>query len=252
MEHPEDWAPVALSGHRASGYARLASPKLLSVQLRWAPLGKSHLSVPLGRYLDRLSADARRVKQPFSRDVDDLGDCLRYRTRGARDADGVIFPTADGRVAFLEAIGDSNTARTRALERVRASFVTGASPEPWSVMGLSFHLPYPVRVEAKEFLAGRTTLKLAGKGAAIVAERWGLAENLLNKRSLDDWAVSRLGGRWKADDGPDRMLEWQASRSSPFGFETALVRHQPDRNQITLLRVRARNPRWRPQWDWLT
>ena len=248
LQHPEDWAPVALSGDRKSGYARLASPRTLSLQLRWAPAGSESLRRALDRYLDRLSRDSRKAKGKFSREVVDDSGLLRYKYRGELDGDGVLFPTNDGRVAFLEAVGDSPTARRRHLDHAHATF--HASGERWSVLGLDFTLPAPLRVEAKEFLAGRTTLKLLGRGVHVTGERWGLAESLLAQQSLSEWAAARLGRGWTVtEDGPGLM----ATRKSMLATETALVLDQrANKNQVTLLRVRSRRETWRPTWDWLT
>ena len=133
LQHPDDWAPVVLSGDRRSGYARLASPRALSLQIRWALAGSESLDRALGRYLDRLSQDARRKRQRFSREVHEEEATLRYRYQSEVDGEGLLFPTDDGRIAFIEALGESTTARKKAVERARASFATGG--ERWSVLG---------------------------------------------------------------------------------------------------------------------
>lgn len=239
---------MALSGDRKSGYARLASPRALSLQLRWAPAGSESLRRALDRYLDRLSRDSRKTKGKFSREVTDDSGLLRYKYRGELDGDGILFPTEEGRVAFLEAVGESPTARRRHLDHAYATF--HAAGERWSVLGLDFTLPGPLRVEAKEFLAGRTTLKLIGRGVRITGERWGLAESLLAEQSLSEWATARLGRGWVvAEDGPGL----RATRKLMLASETALVLDQREsKNQVTLLRVRSQRDDWRPSWDWLT
>lgn len=247
LQHPDDWAPVVLSGDRRSGYARLASPRALSLQVRWAPVGRESLERAVGRYLDRLSRDAHRKRTPFSREVETEGEFLRYRYKGELDGEGLLFPTADGRVAFLEAIGESSTARKRLVERVRDTFEAGH--ERWSVLGLGFSLPHPLRVEKKEFVAGRTSLVLVGRGVRVTAERWGLAESLLARQSLEEWAMGRLGRGWNiAADGPGL----RGARKILFGHDEAILLPQMDANQFTLIRVQARDESWRPRWDWLT
>jgi hypothetical protein len=197
--------------------------------------------------LDRLSRDSRKAKGKFSREVLDDSGLLRYKYRGELDGDGILFPTADGRVAFLEAIGESPTARRKHLDHAYETFQTGG--ERWSVLGLDFSLPAPLRIEAREFLAGRTTLKLVGRGVRVTGERWGLAESLLADQSLSEWATARLGRGWSvAEDGPGLM----GTRKLLLATETALVLDQREsKNQVTLLRVRSRSQAWRPTWDWL-
>lgn len=253
LQHPDDWAPVALSGDRRSGYARLASPRALSLQIRWAPVGRESLESALGRYLDRLSQDSRRKKNAFSRETLPEESGLRYRYKGEFDGEGRLFPTGDGRVAFVEAIGDSTTARNRLIERIRDSFQSGN--ERWAVLGLDFRLPGPLRVEKKEFLAGRTALTLVGRGVRVTAERWGLADSLLSRGSLEDWAGGRLGRGWAFSEEPPAQHEvadaLRGHRRALFSLNEVLLKHQPERNQITLLRVQTRQASWRPQWDWL-
>ena len=286
LQHPDDWAPVVLSGDRRSGYARLASPRALSLQIRWAPAGVESLDGALGRYLDRLSKDAQRKRQKFSREVHEEEALLRYRYRGETDGEGLLFPTEDGRIAFIEALGESTTARAKAVDRARASFATGG--ERWSVLGLDFRLPGVLRVEKREFLAGRTSLVLAGRGVQATAERWGLAESLLARMSLTEWVQGRLGRGWTIKEegrglvarravavpsvgtrrSSDLVLgnaseSQAASMRAPtegtatrFAFlrslEEAIALHQPEANQIVMIRVRSRDAAWRPQWDWLT
>ncbi len=200
------------------------------------------LSSVLDRYLDRLARDARRKRCPFSRSVDGQ----QYQYRGELDGEGAIFATRDRRIAFLEAVGDSSTARRRVLARAQNSFEVGER-DRWSVLGLDLTLPRPLRVERKEFLAGRTSLVLSRRGVRVVAERWGLAESLLAQTDLQMWARNRLGNGWRVEaDGPGL----RGGRSTPFGNEEAIVVHQPKANQITLIRTRSRSVEWRPQWDW--
>jgi hypothetical protein len=247
IQHPDDWAPVALTGDRKSGYVRLASPRTLSLQVRWAPAGRDTLDKALGAYLDRLSRDARRKKAKFSREIDAEEGRLRYRYRGEFDGEGLLFPTQDGRVAFVEAVGESSTARRRVIERVMDSFEAGV--ERWSLLGLDFTLPGPLQVERKELLSGRTALVLVGKGVRVTAERWGLAESLLARMSLEEWAAGRLGKGWTfAPEG----LGLRGSRRVPFQRDECLLVHQPDDNQLILIRAQTRHEAWRPRWDWLT
>lgn len=249
FEHPDEWAPAVLSGDRASGYARLASPSALSLQVRWAPSGREPLERALDRYLDRLSRDTRRKKGKFSREVAPEEGLLRYRYRGEYDGEGLLFPTEDGRVAFIEALGESGAARKRLVENVRASFDSGGLPERWSVLGLSLAVPGYLKVEKKEFVAGRTSLTLIGRGVRVVAERWGLAESLLARGTMAEWAHGRLGRGWSlGEDGPGL----RGSRKAFLSHDEVLVLDQRDRNQMTLIRVQTRDEGWRPKWDWLT
>ena len=101
----------------------------------------------------------------------------------------------------------------------------------------------------QEFLAGRTTLRLIGRGARITGERWGLAESLLARQSVEEWATARLGRGWTVEqDGPGL----RAVRKVLLETETALILDQrEEKNQVTLLRSRSRHELWRPRWDWL-
>ncbi len=249
LEHPDDWAPVVLSGDRRSGYARLASPRALSLQVRWAPAGREPLERALDRYLDRLSRDTRRQKGKFSREVEPGEGLLSYRYRGEFDGEGLLFPTADGRVAFLEAVGESSTARQKLVERVRESFRSGGFPERWSVLGLSFTLPAALKIEKKDFVAGRTSLVLLGSGVKVTAERWGLAESLLARGTMLEWAQGRLGRGWSLNQDENGI---KGSRKAFLGHDEVLLLDQREKNQMTLLRVQTRKEAWRPKWDWLT
>ena len=227
---------------------RLASSRDLSLQVRWERAARSSTEGVLNRYLDRLSHDAKRSGRPFDRSVSGH----RYGYRGVLKGDGAVLNTLDGRVAFLEAVGGSTSGRGRVLERALTTFTAGGE-ERWSILGLDFALPLPLRVERKELLSGKTSLTLSKSGVRIVAERWGLAQSLLEGRTLREWVGGRFGGEWlpKCASHSEESDHFEGSRRTVVGFDRLLVRHRDATNAITMIRVRSRDERWRPRWDWL-
>lgn len=252
IEHPEDWAPVTLTGARQEGYVRIASPGRHSLQVRWkAPNTDVDLSGVLASYLDRLASDAKRAKAEFRSHVDQEESKLTYRYSSSTFGRGAILKSEScGRVFFLESISSKNDSLLPTFRKLLDSFSTGTERELWALYGLNLRLPKGLTVERKTLQAGRTLLVLNSKKTTIEAQRWGFAEQLVAKHGLEPWARSMLelpkAEGFETDDGiqfsqPGTMLR------PPV---LAMAKVQPDRNQIATVKVATRDEEWRPQWDW--
>jgi hypothetical protein len=253
LEHPEDWAPVALSGHRREGYVRLGSPGRLSLQVRWKTLGKSpDLSLFLNDYFQRLRRDAKKAGVAFTSEKEPDGDGLAYGYRGATHGRGRIHQGPCGRVFVVEVASTQNDSLKNPLRLATGRFRSGEDHDLWSVLGLRLTLPPELDVERREFVSGRTRLWFRNRAAAITAERWAFADELLKAHALADWARAVVGAEKATVEAEScglrlrwRSLPWQPPAE-------ALVQHQPDANQLVIVTSRTRRSEWRPTWDWLT
>lgn len=249
--HPEDWAPVTISGNRSQGYARVASPGALILQVRWKQLKRpADAEAFLSTYLGKLRKDSERSNFPFRSNTHLEGGRHYYEYWGQADGRGVLFqPDTDGRTFVLEAASTKKESMATVLRHAMESFCVGSGRERWSAYGLDLNLPEGLTVGRREFLSGKTKLEWFTKGVHLFAERWGFADQLLARHGIEEWTrgVSR-----------EKVLEVQAEpqgfratfRSPRNGFHEALVVHQPARNQLVLIRSEGRDPKWRPEWDW--
>jgi hypothetical protein len=253
LQHPDDWAPVAITGNRREGYVRLGSPGRLSLQVRWRSLGPSpDLTLFLRDYFGRLKRDAKRSHVPFDTEEIPDGNVLNYGYRGATFGRGQIRYGACGRVFVLEVASTQNDSLKGPLRLASRTFESGAPNDLWSVLGLRLRLPLNLDVERREFVAGRTRLWLRNRDATIVGERWGFADQLLQKHDLGEWAKAVLNApAANVSLQPDSAhLDWP---TLPWRIPAeALVRHDRESNQLVLVSVRSRRSEWMPQWEWLT
>lgn len=254
FEHPEDWAPVVLSGDRSQGYARIVSSGRILMQARWKRLKQpADANRFLDAYLGRLERDSKRARVPFTSERQEEGDRTTYRYAGQNYGRGALFQVeGDDRAFVLEISSSRNDSLQSFVRDALRTFRIDPANDRWSVFGLDLTLPLGLKVDKREFLAGKTRLEwTAGRRARISATRYGFADQLLSKHKLGEWAEAVVGApvtsAAEEDDGVRLTLKGRGG-----GFDEALATHQPKRNQLVVLRATARDERWRPTWDWLT
>ncbi len=252
FSHPEDWAPINVSGNRAEGYARLASSGKESIQIRWKKAKDGlRLDTKLESYLARLGQDAKKERIAFQSKVDEQDGRLQYKWLGAGQGRGALFysePTS--RVFFLEIDGDRKGSLLPAFRQLIESFDgERGERELWAVLGLRVAMPYGLELERHEFKAGKTTLWFKARGASIECSRWGFAEQLLEKYELAEWATAAL--RLKQPSVRADECGTHLTMKGLLESVGAFVSVQPDLNQIVTIRSRFRHTRWRPQCDWV-
>jgi hypothetical protein len=202
--------------------------------------------------LAKLEIDAKKQKRGFTSEQFPIQDYSGYRYSGINYGEGALFaPPKDGRVFVVEFGSDRPNPLRRSVEHLLPTFRTDPERDRWSMFGLDFSVPKNLAVEKKEFLAGKTRLTLVSRGVKVVAERWGFANQLLSRYSLQDWASSIVQTKDKFGEECERGLRFRAPRSLLYpGFE-ALAAHQPDRNQLVVIKSISRLAKWSPEWSWL-
>jgi hypothetical protein len=251
IEHPEDWAPVSLTGNRAEGYARIASPGRTCCQVRWKKIRQSgDLSAKIKPYFAKLQRDAKRAKQSFRSETEANDSGIVYRWVGAGQGRGALFFSEScSRVFFLEVVGGRKDSLLPVFGSVQDSFHSAdGERELWSLYGLRLSLPKGLRVEMQRFHAGRTTLVFKARGARITAERWAFAEQLVQKHGLEPWARASLNLPKAKLHEAEQGLELSRGGVLPVH---ALVAQQEESNQLVTVRVTGISKKWRPSWDWL-
>jgi hypothetical protein len=254
LEHPDDWAPVTLHGHRREGYVRIASPTRLSLQVRWKFAKQPpNLDSRLDDYMSRLQGDARKAKAHFEGARHPAEHAILYRYRGAGQGSGaILYSSGDRRVFIFEAMSQGRDSVDAVFQRAYKSFrSTAEKTDPWALFGISLRLPAGLRVDRKTFLAGRTTLRLSQRGVKMEVDRWAFAEQLLAKHDLPQWAKSVTGMRHANVTETDYGLELHQSKTWIRPAVTALIAVQPLRNQLLVVKSASNSGKWRPSWDWI-
>jgi hypothetical protein len=121
----------------------------------------------------------------------------------------------------------------------------------WNVLGLRVAIPSNLNLIKSSFLAGRTTLEFAeSRSPVIVADRWGLASQLLGKHEFEHWARAALGlPKATALRLDERHLQFD--QTPLFGVRRAVVGVYPIENKIQAVRSRSRKAELTPDRSWL-
>lgn len=252
LAHPDDWAPIAVAGNRSEGYARIASPDVLSYQIRWKRATEGgDLKERLFVYFRKLQSG--RSSSPFRSDWTLENDRILYDWTGPGQGRGAIFfNEACQRVFFLEATSERKTPLGAPFRDLMGSFESRpAESEAWAIYGLSLLVPTGMSVEKRAFLSGRTTLGLRKGRAHLEAERWAFGRELLSRSSLDEWArsVLDLDGAEVAHESGGLRLHRGPKLLKP-GVH-ALAQLDDGKNQLLTLKCWGGGENWRPTWDWL-
>lgn len=252
LEHPEDWAPVKLSGTYSEGYAQISGTGSAVLQVRWLKAG-TPTRTAVESYLGRLERDARRARHRFDYHIEDGENQIPYTYRSTRSGRGCLLAgrsECDRRVFLLELSSDGSP-RKAVFDEVLASFSPqGDGCFEWSLFGLNVRIPRGLSLQGKELKAGKTVLEFSDRGSLIRCERWGFAEQILGRHDLLDWvrSVGRLPSGDVVSNCPRQVELFRRGGLKPAVW--LLARVQPDRNQITLIRSESRVQSMRPQWGW--
>jgi hypothetical protein len=232
FEHLAELSPVVLSGDRRQGYVRLEGPGH-QLQVRWErfkdePEPETRVFA-LENYFKKLNTTDFKLTPS--------ADAVHYRSGKTV---GCLLDRGFHRV-IVEA-----TSKV-ALQLAQTTLEVHEGPGPWMLYGLELRLPEELSLFKQELLSGKTVLHFRARGVEMVAERWALGQELLQKGSLSDWASARLG--WKSalvrEDGAGLR-----ARKPGFVPETALIYQEFERNQLLLLKTRSRLVKWEPSWSW--
>jgi hypothetical protein len=250
INHPEDWAPALISGRRDEGYVRIASPEVLSYQVRWKSSKKgSELRRSLDEYLRKLERDARKLKVKFQSRVEPAGADYLYQWSGAGNGKGILQERS-GRTFFLEASSTSGKSVASQFRELESGFTLGdGSTERWSAFGLALQLRAGLNVDKQVFQSGRTRIEWSDRTGKIVAERWGFGEQILGRHRFEDWAREILA-MGKAT-GTESSQGWEFVQKSPLRLICGLAKFESEKNQIVTVKSTSRTDEGKARWDWL-
>ena len=221
------------------------------MQIRWETTKKppSDLDSRAERYLSGLQGSARRRKQTLTYSHSANREGVTFKWHGPSKGVGrICWEPASQRVFILERSADRKESVVAEANRIFDSFQGHVDPIPWSVLDFDVRLPVDLLLEKFKFLTGRITFQFKGKGMDLTAERWGLADSILAKHDLADWASALVGA--DVVEHPGKRLRLVRESKLPMGRSIeALVRHDEELNRLVLLKaLHRRRP---PRWDWL-
>lgn len=252
LELSDDWAPTAITGKRSAGYVKLGDGSHRAVQIRWQERkGSVDLESRLRAYLKLLDRDSRRQKVPLSYELEESDQGIGYRYQGAFSGRGIASADIDpDRIIFAE-ISSTRSERLsnqhrKVLATIRPAF--DDEREQWTVLGLNLWLPRHCEPIKREFVSGKTRIVWRKYKSQIEGQRWGLADQLMQRHPLEEWAASVTGLK-VISSSPDVVhLE---TRQFLGARSMAVVKHQPERNQLTIIKVNSRWENMRPEESWI-
>lgn len=237
-----------MRGSASEGYARLASPGRLSLQVRWNRGKETDLHGVLESYLRRLQKGSRGKREPFKADRREEDGRLLYHWAGDGQGRGALF-WLGGQVHFLEITGARRDSLLPHLNSSLSSFRRlGGEYALWSVLGLRIWIPSEFELARHGFLAGKTALHFRHGLDRLECVRWGLAERLLQRQSLAEWARAACGLPSAEVSEEDAGL--RLTKAGRLGRKVVLVRGEREHNQIVTVSASLKG-RWQgPSWDW--
>ena len=154
------------------------------------------------RYLKQLQTGAKRRRRNLTYSKSAAGAGLKFKWHGVGKGIGRIdYDPATKRIFILERSGDAGDSVVAESNRIFDSFRAHTGLVPWSILEFEVRLPDDMALEKFKFLTGRVTLNFKAKRTELIAERWGLADMVLAKHSLADWACALLDADVVSDDG---------------------------------------------------
>jgi hypothetical protein len=163
----------------------------ISLEMKWNRVRyKVYLEGALKRFLKSVEKKAKQRKEKLSslKDLDLIKrDSLCYRWNTEKvSAFGALWQCEKcKRVMLAQVINQNKGAAARILNTVKCHPET---PEAyWGVYGLGFKVPERFILKAGVFKAGYLKLEFGAGNESLLVERWGLAEGLLEGKTLLEW-----------------------------------------------------------------
>jgi len=253
--HPDDWAPVTLTGAREEGYVRLQGSGRIGCQVRWKTVKrKPDLGQALDGYFKLLERDAAKARAPLSTEREEREDGLYYRWQGSGQGRGALLHSPCGRLFFIEVVGGRQDSLLPHKRAVLDAFRMESEDdlELWSLFGLHVRVPKGMTPAGKTLQSGRTWLLFRPKGAVVEVGRYAFGKELTEKHGLENWAIAslKMPGAVVSSDADGLRLSLAGNAVRPR--VVALARFEPEHNQIVTVRSASKLERWWPEWRWLS
>lgn len=246
---PDDWNLASYGGDHASGNLRVDDDDGARFELRWEqPSGSVDLSVSVARFVETLERQAKKNKQKFeaAKDPRLISRSRKRKTQlvcfgwtGERDAPagqgwGVSWQCADcGRVIVAQIIGRGRE-RPERVRELATEVLSGLEChgsggwETWSVFDLRLEVPEEFHLSRSRLLTGRLELEwtrtappkmlalFPKRPERLALTRLSLADSLLGRESLEEWAC-------RTSDLRDKKLSFGAWTETVVRTHAALL-----------------------------
>ena len=246
MQLSDRWRPAALTGTRQNGYVRLEGGTHDLLQIRWQSGKNQRDLVEVAQaYISKLKRGSNRRGQSItSSHIEKKGDGVRFKWNGAAKAVGELRDEpGSNRVFILELSAHTSESIIAESHRIFQSFQSHTGVLPWSAFDFEVRLPEDLEIQSFKFLSGRILYEFKANRVELSAERWSLAESILEKHSFTDWAKSITGFDVTRNDGAYLHLSGKppiGRRVAGYAAE-AIVRHDAAANRLLLIKAVHKN-----------
>jgi hypothetical protein len=213
LETPSAWDLAAISGDMTRGHVRIDGPGDMHAWVKWQKVrGTPDVERILERYLKTVVKSSRSRKSPceINRDVrlpvHGLGTdrkAVFFGWKSDRQAIGLLWHCNKcGRVTVAQLDGPLGKGLDVIGRQILGSLDDHAVDgcHTWALYGLSAEVPADFTLSSHKLLSGYLELQFTRGASRITLDRWGLADVVLKKQSLENWAGARYRNMLKAYD----------------------------------------------------
>lgn len=193
VDAPADWSLVGVSGDPKKGYFRVDSPVASALEVKWESASgrKPDLMVKGREFLSNIEKSVRKKKIKFTKELKAEDDCaVRFLWRADRLGQGrmVYCPDCD-RIM----VGQVISTREENISHVGSDMLDSMRDHredgwvEWAMYGLDFAIPPGYTITKQTLMSGYLLLSFKKGARTIVVERWGLANTLVGRDSMEQW-----------------------------------------------------------------
>lgn len=193
VDAPADWSLVGVSGDAKKGYFRVDSPVASAMEMKWESLaGKEpDLMIKAREFLSNIEKSVKKKKIKFTKDLKAEGDnTVRFLWRADRLGQGriVYCPDCDRMM-----IGQVISTRDENLARIGSDMLDSMRDHrddgwvEWAMYGLDLAIPPGYALTKQTLMSGYLALFFKRGARTIVVERWGLANTLVGRDTMEEW-----------------------------------------------------------------
>lgn len=195
VDAPADWSLVGISGDAKKGYFRVDSPVASALEVKWEQAAgkKLDLMTKAREFVSAIEKSVRKKKGKFTKDLKpDRGDANSVRFLWRADRLG------QGRLVHCEKcdrviIGQVTSTRDEDVSRVASEMLDSIRDHreddwvEWAMYGLDFAIPPGYSLTKQTLMSGYLALFFKKGSRTIVVERWGLANTLVGRDTMEQW-----------------------------------------------------------------
>ncbi|MCA1596445.1 MAG: hypothetical protein LC772_08490 [Chloroflexi bacterium] len=206
LEVPRDWELKQVAGDMAQGHLRIDGPEGHHIRVKWRKQKKSvDVRKVLDRYLETVKKGSRKSGSVFESNADlklkifNEGAKRKpvfFSWRSTEQAIGLIWHCGIcDRITIAQIDGPLKKNLTLLANQVLGSLDDHDSDgvNTWGLYGLAAEIPADFYLLRNKLLSGYIHLEFGRRASTIDLDRWGLAEVVLRKDSLEQWVRKQYG-----------------------------------------------------------